>query len=115
MKPEFQKWTDEFFPHPESTSAYALFLTYPSTIDYLREGIHKLAEVSNHFKDWHWSDSYQLKDALLKLLEHDWQNNNHLILSDVKVRKQFSTLLKSMTDRQVPQALELQDRMLRAE
>ena len=115
MKPEFQKWTDEFFPHPEATSAYALFLTYPSTIDYLREGIHKLAEVSNQFKDWHWSDSYQLKDALLKLLEHDWQNNNHLILSDVKVRQQFSTLLKSMTDRQVPQALELQDRMLRAE
>ena len=114
MKPEFQKWTDEFFPHPEAISAYALFLTYPSTIDYLREGIHKLAEVSKKFKDWHWSDSYQLKDALLKLLEHDWQNNASLILSDVKVRQQFSTLLKSMTDRQVPQALELQDRMLRA-
>lgn len=113
MKPEFQKWTDEFFPHPEATSAFALFLTYPSTIDYLREGIHKLAEVSNQFKDWHWSDSYQLKDALLKLLEHDWQNNTRLILSDLKVRQQFSTLLKSMTDRQVPQALELLDRMLR--
>jgi DNA replication protein DnaC len=114
MKPEFQKWTDEFFPHPEAISAYALFLTYPSTIDYLREGIHKLAEVSNQFKDWYWSDSYQLEYALLKLLEHDWQNNTRLILSDVKVRQRFATLLKSMTDRQVPQALELQDRMLRA-
>jgi DNA replication protein DnaC len=114
MKPEFQKWTDEFFPHPEAISAYALFLTYPSTIDYLREGIHKLAEVSNQFKDWYWSNSYQLEYALLKLLEHDWQNNTRLILSDVKVRQRYATLLKSMTDRQVPQALELQDRMLRA-
>ena len=114
MKPEFDQWTEEFFPHPEATSAFALFLTYPSAADYLREGVKKLAEVSNQFEDWHWRDFYYLEYALLKLLEYDWQNNSHLILSDAEVRQQFSTILKSMTDRQVAQALELQDKMLRA-
>ena len=114
MKPEFDQWTEEFFPHPEATSAFACFLTYPSAVDYLREGVKKLAEVSNQFKDWHWRDCYHLEYALLKLLEYDWKNNSRLILSDAEVRQQFSTLLKSMSDRQVAQALELQDKMLRA-
>lgn len=114
MKPEFEQWTEEFFPDPDATSAFAHFLTFPSATDYLREGIRKLAEVSSQFKDWHWRGSYHLEYALLKLLEYDWQNNACLIQSDVNVRRQFSTLLKSMTDRQVAQALELQDKMLRA-
>jgi len=113
MKPEFDQWTEEFFPHPEATSAFARFLTYPSTADYLREGVKKLAELSNQFKDWHWRDFYHLEYSLLKLLEYDWRNNSRLILSDAEVRQQFSTLLKSMSDRQVAQALELQDKMLR--
>lgn len=114
MKPEFEQWTEEFFPHPEATSAFARFLTYPSAVDYLREGVRKLAEMSNQFEDWHWRDFYHLEYALLTLLEYDWQNNSRLILSDAEVRQQFSTLLKSMSDRQIAQALELQDKMLRA-
>ena len=114
MKPEFDQWTEEFFPHPAATSAFARFLTYPCAADYLREGVQKLAEVSNQFKDWHWRNFYHLEYALLKLLEYDWQNNSRLILSDAEVRQQFSTILKSMSDRQVAQALELQDKMLRA-
>jgi hypothetical protein len=114
MKPEFEQWTEEFFPHPEATSVFARFLTYPSAVDYLREGVRKLAEMSNQFEDWHWRDFYHLEYALLTLLEYDWQNNSRLILSNSEVRQQFSTLLKSMSDRQVVQALELQDKMLRA-
>ena len=114
MKPEFEQWTKEFFPHPEATSAFARFLTYPSAVDYLREGVRKLAEISHQFEDWHWRDFYHLEYALLTLLEYDWQYNSRLILSDTEVRQQFSTLLKSMSDRQVAQALELQDKMLRA-
>ena len=74
----------------------------------------KLAEVSSQFEDWHWRDFYHLEYALLKLLEYDWQDNSSLILSNAEVRRQFSTLLKSMSDRQVAEALELQDKMLRA-
>ena len=114
MKPEFDQWTDEFFPHPEATSAFARFLVYPSAVDYLREGVQKLAEVSNQFEDWHWRDFYHLEYALLELLEYDWKKNAQQILSDTKIRLQFSTLLKSMSDRQVAQALELQDKMVRA-
>ena len=114
MKPEFDKWTDEFFPHPEATAAYARFLTYPSAIDYLRDGVAKLAEVSSQFEEWHWGDYYHLEHALLKLLEYDWENNSAQIQSDQVIRQQFSTVLKTMSDRQVPRALELQDRMVRA-
>jgi|GEM_PF-1429095 len=114
MKSEFDKWTEEFFPHPEATSAFARFLTYPSAVDHLRDGIGKLAEVSTQFKEWHWGDFYHLKDALLKLLEQDWGNNSGLIQSDSTIRQQFSTILKAMSDRQVPQAMELQDKMIRS-
>lgn len=114
MKPEFDKWTDEFFPHPDATTAYARFLTYPSAIDYLRDGVAKLAEVSGQFEEWHWGDYYHLEHALLKLLEYHWENNSAQIQSDQVIRQQFSTILKTMSDRQVPQALELQDKMVRA-
>jgi len=114
MKSEFDKWTDAFLPHPEATAAYARFLTYPSAIDYLRDGVAKLAEVSGQFKEWHWRDFYHLEYALLKLLEYDWEHNSAQIQSDQVIRQQFSTILKTMSDRQVPQALELQDKMVRA-
>ncbi|MGJ8673979.1 MAG: AAA family ATPase [Rubritalea sp.] len=114
MKPEFDKWTDEFFPHPKTTAAYARFLTFPSAVDYVRDGVAKLAEVSSQFEEWHWGDFYHLEHALLKLLEYDWENNSAQIQSDHVVRKQFSTILKTMSDRQVPQALELQDKMVRS-
>ena len=114
MKSEFDKWTDEFFPHPEATAAYARFLTYPSAVDYLRGGVAKLAAVSSQFEEWHWGDFYHLEHALLRLLEYDWENNSAQIQSDQVFRKQFSTILKTMSDRQVPQALVLQDKMVQS-
>jgi len=114
MKSEYDKWTDVFFPHPEATSAFATFLTFPSAVDYLRDGVRLLAEVSVQFQDWHWRDFYHLEYALLKLLEHDWRENSRLISKDSEIRRQFSTILKTMTDRQVPRAMELQDKMIRA-
>ncbi|WP_442507931.1 hypothetical protein SH528x_006875 [Novipirellula sp. SH528] len=114
MKSEFDKWTDEFFPHPEATAAYARFLTYPSAIDYLRDGVAKLAHVSSQFEEWHWREFYHLEYALLKVLENDWEHNSAEIQSNQVIRQQFSTILKTMSDRQVPQALELQDKMVRA-
>lgn len=114
MKPEFDKWTEEFFPHPEAISVFASFLTSPSAVDHLREGVQKIAEVSSQIEAWHWRNVYNLEYALMKLLEYDWQNNSSLILSDAEVRRQFSTILKTMLDRQSPQAMELQDQVLRA-
>lgn len=114
MKSEYDKWIDVFFPHPEATSAFANFLTFPSAVDYLRDGVQRIAEVSAEFQDWHWREFYHLDDALLKLLEHDWRENSRLISKDAEIRRQFSTILKTMTDRQIPRAMELQDRMTRA-
>lgn len=112
MRPEYDKWIDVFFPHPEAVSAFANFLTFPSAVDHLRNGIRRLAETSSQFEDWHWHDFYHLEYALLKLLEHDWRENSRLISTDAEIRRQFSTILKTMTDRQIPRALELQDRMI---
>jgi hypothetical protein len=114
MKPEYEKWADWFFPHPEATSAFANFLTFPSSADHLRDGVRRLAETAAKFKEWHWRNFYHLDDALLKLLEHDWRTNSRAITRDTEIRKQFSTILKTMTDRQIPRALELQDQMRRA-
>ncbi len=71
MKPEYDKWTENFFPHPEATSAFASFLTFPSSVDLLRDGVRRLAETSSMFEEWHWGDYYHLDYALLKLLEYD--------------------------------------------
>lgn len=114
MKPEFDKWTDEFFPHPEATAAYARFLTFRSAVDHLRDGVAKLAEASSQFEEWHWGDFYHLEYALLKLLEYDWRNYSGQILSNQEIRRQFSMILKTMCDRQVPQALDLQYKMVRS-
>ena len=72
-----------------------------------------MAEASSQFQDWHWRDLHHLDFALLKLLEHDWRENFRLIKSDTRVRAEFSTILKTLTDRQIPQAMELQDKMVR--
>lgn len=114
MKPEYDKWLDAFLPGPDTTAAFARFLTSPSSIDFLRDGVRRLADVSREFEEWHWRDHYRLDSALLRLLEHDWSKNARLITKDADIRRQFSTILKSMTDRQIPRALELQDKMLRA-
>ena len=114
MKPEFDKWTDEFFPHPEATSYFARFLTFPSAEDHLRDGVRRLAKASTKFEEWHWRDFYHLDSALLDLLEHDWTINSRLIKSDTNVRQDFSIILKTMSDRQIPRAMELQNMMARS-
>lgn len=114
MRPEYEKWADVFFPHPEATSAFANFLTFRSSVDLLRDGVRRLAEASSLFEEWHWGEFYHLDYALLKLLEHDWRENSRLISKDADIRRQFSTILKTMTDRQMPRAMELQDKMIRA-
>jgi hypothetical protein len=114
MKAEYDNWADEFFPHPDATRAFANFLTFPSAVDHLRDGVRRLAEASSEFEEWHWQDHYHLDSALLKLLEHDWREHSRLIANDTNVREQFARILKTMTDRQIPRAMALQDRMLRA-
>lgn len=61
-----------------------------------------------------WREDRHLHTALLDLLELDWRTNGAVIKRDTAVRKQFSTILKLMLDRQIPRAMELQDRIARA-
>lgn len=114
MRPEFDKWTDEFLPHPKATSCFARFLTFPSAEDHMRDGVRRLAKASTKFEEWHWREFYYLDSALLDLLEYDWTINSRLIKSDTNVRQDFSIILKTMSDRQIPRAMELQDVMARS-
>lgn len=114
MKDEYRLWIEQYFPNPDTLGAFANFLTFASAQDYLRDGVFKLAEEVPYFEEWHWNEHYHLDEALLKLLEHDWKKNSRIIGKDAETRKHFSTLLKSMTDRQIPRAMELQDKMIRA-
>ncbi len=114
MKPEFDKWTAEFLPHPEATSYFANFLIYPSAKDHLHDGIKTLAHATSNFQESHWQDFYYLERSLLDLLEYDWKENSRLIKKDASVRRDYWTILKTMLDRQIPRAMELQDRIARS-
>lgn len=111
IKPQVDLWMDRLLPNPEAAANYARFLTCPSTANHLRDGIKRLADASAKFKDWYWRDFYHLDSSLLHLLEHYWKHNSRLIKEGGAPRQNFSTLLKLLADRQIPGALELQDRI----
>lgn len=114
MKPEFDRWADEFLQHPKSAKCYARFLTFPSAVNHVRDGMRRLSIAIAQFEERHWRDCYHLDSALLDLLEYDWRLNSHLIKNDANVRRQFTTILKTMSDRQIPRALEFQDQIARS-
>ncbi len=114
MKMEFKRWTDEFLPHPEATAYFAKVLSFPSAEDHLRDGMRRLAKATTDFEEWHWREFYHLDSALLDLLEYDWRTNSRLIKTDTSLRKNFSIILKTLSDRQIPRAMELQDMIARS-
>ncbi len=111
IKPQVDSWIDRLLPNPEAASNYARFLTCQSAANHLRDGMKRLADASANFKDWYWQDFYHLDSSLLHLLEYDWKQNSRLIKEGGAPRQHFSTLLKLLADRQIPGALELQDRI----
>jgi hypothetical protein len=114
MKPQFDRWIERLLPNPEATSRYAHFLALPSAANHLRDGVKRLSEATPKFNEGHWSDFYHLDRNLLRLLEHDWKANSAVIKNNEEVRLQFTTLLKTLSDRPVPGALELRDRIARS-
>ncbi len=112
--PEYAKCALHFFPHPEVLRGYAILCKGPCFADLRRSGIQAIAEAIPDFSDMHWRKHYYLDSALLDLLELDWQESKQLILRDETVRGHFIVILKAMTDRQIPRALELQDRVIRS-
>lgn len=113
MKPEYDRWADEFLDELDSAKSYARFLTAPSATRHVRDGIRRLSERVSSYDEWCWREDRHLHTVLLDLLEYDWRNNGALIMRDVAIRKQFSTILKAMLDRQIPRAMELQDQISR--
>ena len=112
MKPEFGRWADEFFPHPRAISHYACFLVSPSAAEHFRDGVARIASATRQFEEWHWRDFYHLERSLLQLLEFDWKNSSQLIMSNPAVSIHFTSILKTLVDRQVPAALVIQDQLL---
>lgn len=113
MKPEYDRWADEFLDAMESAKCYARFLTSPSAVSHIRDGVRRLSERVKSYGDWCWREDRHLHTALLDLLEYDWRTNRAVIKRDTAVRKEFSTILKAMLDRQIPRAMELQDQIVR--
>lgn len=107
MTPEYYRWTAGYFPHPKAIASFASFLTSASAEDNLRKGIEQLAGVSARFEDWHWRDHHRMGSALRKLLKYDWLKNSRQIINDAATRQSFSTILKSMTDRQISRAMDV--------
>jgi hypothetical protein len=114
IKPQFDRWIDRLLPNPEATSQYAHFLACPSSKNHLRDGIKRLSDAAPKFKEEHWSDSCHLDQNLIQLLEYDWNTNETEIKADDDIARQFTTLLKALSDRQIAGAFELQDRVARS-
>ena len=114
MKPEYDRWAEEFLGELESAKFYARFLTSPSANSHVRDGVRRLSERVQSFSEWDWREDRHLHTALLDLLEYDWKSNSALIKRDPVVRRVFSTILKVMLDQQIPRAMELQDQIVRS-
>ncbi|WP_302116980.1 hypothetical protein [Allorhodopirellula heiligendammensis] len=114
MQTEYEQWADRFLPHPEVVRAYAGLLAGDAFVDLRRKGIAQIAAATEDFNDWHWRSHYYLTSALLKLLEVYWRENQGSVIRDSSLRDDFTKVLKTMTDRQIPRALEMQDRLIRS-
>ncbi len=114
MESRYTKWADHFLPHPEVTRGYAVLLNGPAFSDLRFAGVKRLAAATPEFIYRHWREHNYLATALLNLLETHWRDSKGKIVSNPEHRSAFTTLLKAMTDRQIPRALELQDRFFKS-
>ena len=85
----------------------SLFEGQAMRVVHVRDRMRRLSVRVPSFDAWCWREGQHVLTALLNLLEYDWKNNSALIKRDVAVRKQFSTILKVMLDRQISRAKEL--------
>ncbi len=113
LEDQYVRWASRWLPDPEVVQGFAVLLAWRSFSGLRRKGFQLIAESVPEFHERHWRDHYHIDSALLNLLELDWRENNRALIQDSTARGHFTTILKALTDRQIPRALELQDQVVR--
>ncbi len=113
LEDQYARWATHWLPDPEVVQGFAVLLAWPSFSGLRRKGLQLIAESVPEFRESHWRDHYHIGSALLNLLELDWQQNKRTLMQDSTARRHFTTILKALTDQQIPRALELQDQVVR--
>lgn len=113
LKGQYVRWASHWLPDPEAVRGIAVLLAWPSFSGLRRTGLQLIAESVPEFRERHWRDHYHIDSALLNLLELNWRENKRALIQDSTARSHFTTILKALTDRQIPRALELQDQVVR--
>jgi len=113
LEDQYVRWASRWLPDPEVVQGFAVLLAWPSFSGLRRKGFQLIAESVPEFRERHWRDHYHIDSALLSLLELDWQQNKRALMQDSIARGHFTTILKALTDQQIPRALELQDQVVR--
>jgi hypothetical protein len=79
----------------------------------LPEGVNWVFELTQKYSDAYWNDRPKDADAFVSLVEHWWIVRRGRSIPEDETAVAIG-LLKLLSDRQHPRALELQDRMARS-
>ena len=111
--PLYREWASRWLSYDDTAQSFAHFLRQPSAADMLPEGLNWLFGLAQKYSDSHWNKHPKDADAFVSLVEHWWRvRRDKAVPADETVAAMG--LLKLLSDRQHPRALELQDWMARA-
>jgi energy-coupling factor transporter ATP-binding protein EcfA2 len=111
--PFFREWASRWLGYYETARSLAHFLRQPSAADMLPEGVNWIFGLAQQYSDEYWNDNPRDADAFVSLVEHWWKVRRGRSVPTDETAVAMG-LLKLLSDRQHPRALELQDRMARS-
>jgi len=110
--PLYREWASRWLGFYGTAGSLAYFLRQPSAADMLPEGVTWIFGLAQKHSDEYWNDHLKDADAFVSLVEHWWKVRRGRSVPADETAAAMG-LLKLLSDRQHPRALELQDRMAR--
>jgi len=113
LVPLYREWADRWLSYFDTARSFAYFLRQPVAADILPEGLRWLFNLAQTYSGEDWDGQPREADAFVSLIEYWWRTRRG---SHVPAEETSTAvgLLKLLSDRQYPRALELQDQMARA-
>ncbi len=113
MATTFEDWGSRWLGYPSIAQWYANFLTTDSGEVLLAQGIRQMATAMNSFDEEGWK-RYDLGTLLTETLSLAWTKLRKEIDSVARLREAFLKILAALCARQVPQALNLRNKVTEA-
>jgi ABC-type ATPase involved in cell division len=110
LVPLYREWAARWLGYHDTARRFAHFLRQPASADILPEGLAWLFSLAQQYSDKDWDARPRDADAFVSLIEHWWRSRGRS-RAPAEETSTAVRLLKLLSDRQHPRALELQDRM----